>query len=157
MADNFNCKDVADCRNKLADWLLKEEGVPLGTLDGNGDGRASFAEAAAYIYKSPRWQEFLTVFDKIGLKHPLDPRGIPARIKARVLELKAKVEEKIKKKPGDEGYCAAFLPAFVEAGKKSYQEGGACLGASPRMRTWQDIFTGKPSPKSIYQVWDSLI
>lgn len=141
MSDFFNCKDVADCRARLADYLVQDEYVLPKNLDVDGDGEVCFEEAAAYVLKRPDWERYLDVYDRIGLKHPLDYRNFSEPVRRRIAELDEAINSRLGMDSGSSNYCDEFVSRFVSAGTASFRKGGLCFSYPIELkRSWMQIF-----------------
>jgi predicted Zn-dependent protease len=100
----------------------------VDTADLDGSGGVDVAEALACALTSTDRERFSGIFEYLGLKHPIDIENYPPEIVARIEEIRDEVNGKIRMSPDDAGYCEAFVPAFMERAKGSYDEGGLCIG-----------------------------
>lgn len=100
----------------------------VDTADLDGSGGVDVAEALACALTSTDRERFAGMLRYLGLKHPIDIENYPPEIVARIEDIRDEVNGKIGMSPGDAGYCAAFIPAFMERAKGSFDEGGLCIG-----------------------------
>jgi tetratricopeptide (TPR) repeat protein len=118
--------DLIKERNDV-DIIVGLSGLPKWTFDADGDGEVNLIEALALALTDEEFERYLPILDSYGLKHPHDSRDYPPEIMERIECLAAKVESEIGLSRGDEGFCEAFIPAFIEAGGNSFADGGLCF------------------------------
>lgn len=106
---------------------LRSMGIGVTDMDINGDGKAETAEAVIYMLKNLK-PEYKPILKSLGIKHPNDTWDYPPEIKDRINEIASKIKSEISMDEKDPGFCDAFVPRFVEEGKKSFADGGLCLG-----------------------------
>jgi tetratricopeptide (TPR) repeat protein len=125
---------IAELREHTTKAIIDAAGLPdpKAAMDADGDGTISLEEAAAYALAQPDWERFRKPLGLAGIRHPLDASTFPPRLKARIEELVRRTESGIPEKRGEPGYCEAFVPAFVDAGKPSFKKGGLCFGSTEK-------------------------
>lgn len=109
------------------EWLLTEARVDPARVDGGPVGKVDrtidLGETVHFLYNAPEWRRYLPAFDKLRLKHPLDPR-LPAPITHRAIQLTEQINQEIPFAWGAPGYCEAFVPRFFAAGLAAFADGG---------------------------------
>lgn len=113
---------------KTIEEIKRLSGAKSLNLDIDGNGTVEIVEALTVALSDFEFERYLPVLDKYGIKHPLDTRNYPPEVKQRIYEIADKVESEIGIKYYEDGFCEAFIPAFIEAGEASFADGGLCLG-----------------------------
>lgn len=113
---------------KIIDEIALLGGVESSSMDSNGDGKIGVIDAIAFALSDIEWERYAPAFDAYGISHPLDSRHYPPEILDRIECIAAKVESDIGIGREEDGFCEAFIPAFIEEGEKSFADGGLCFG-----------------------------
>jgi Flp pilus assembly protein TadD len=121
---------VSRARDRLTEQVIEIAALPdpAAAMDFDGNGKIVLEEAVAFALSQDDWEKFRPVLKALRLQHPLDTTKFPPALRTRIATIAREIEAKTGKRPGDPGYCEAFVPAFVEAGKPSFRKGGLCFG-----------------------------
>lgn len=123
--DNFKIDPSIDPRLQAGlDWLLNEGGVPPEEIDGSAsnlsDGTLTDEEFVHFVYDHPNWERYLPALDWAGLRHPLDPRNLPALTLPTIYpsfhDPQKETEETLPIIPGDLTYWSTLVPILYEEG-----------------------------------------